>query len=489
MIKKLLLNNSKFFSIILMLLAFCGNVKSQTYTITGNRDAGTLSCGIFVGKNIISIGDGTETPSNLIMNDDLNLTLLGCSTNPLQIIVNNGTIDFSTANKRLYLPEGSSISLLNGGTLNPSGGNGGGCAGNDRIYIGGIILATCQGGAGIVSFEDIIAFEGSGSTISNSPVCVGNSINLSAIPPPKGSPYTYTWYEPSVSPNTSIGTGQNISIASATSGSHIYQVKMYSASLNKTMIANATVVVNSVTGPSAPAVTLTQPTCAVATGTITITTPVTGIQYSINGLTYTTTTTFSSLVSGVYSVTAKNSSGCISSATSTTINAQPTSPAGLSYTVASPSYCVGSLITTNSATLITAGSPAATYAVSPTLPAGLSLNITTGQITGTPTTAVASAGYTVTASNTSGCGTATSVVTITVNALPTAGLTSNDADNTFCAGTSVTFTATGGTSYNFRVGGTTVQNGSTTTYTTSTLTNGQVVDVIVTNASNCVATS
>ncbi|PZX95481.1 hypothetical protein DOS84_02630, partial [Flavobacterium aquariorum] len=40
-------------------------------------------------------------------------------------------------------------------------------------------------------------------------------------------------------------------------------------------------------------------------------------------------------------------------------------PAGLSYTVASPSYCVGTAITANNASLTTAGSPAATYAVSP----------------------------------------------------------------------------------------------------------------------------
>ena len=53
----------------------------------------------------------------------------------------------------------------------------------------------------------------------------------------------------------------------------------------------------------------------------------------------------------------------------------------------------------------------------------------------------------------------------------------------------MTFTAGGGTSYNFRVGGVSIQNGSAHTYTTSSLTNGQVVDVIVTNANGCTATS
>ena len=85
--------------------------------------------------------------------------------------------------------------------------------------------------------------------------------------------------------------------------------------------------------------------------------------------------------------------------------------------------------------------------------------------------------------------TGTSYFTIGKCRPPTATLTSNDSDNTFCAGTSVTFTASGGTNYKFRVDELSVQNSTSSTYTTSTLTNGQVVDVIVTNASGCSATS
>jgi hypothetical protein len=60
---------------------------------------------------------------------------------------------------------------------------------------------------------------------------------------------------------------------------------------------------------------LIQPTCAVATGTITITAPTgTGMTYSINGSTYTNTTgKFTLVPAGTYTVTAKNSDGCISS--------------------------------------------------------------------------------------------------------------------------------------------------------------------------------
>jgi hypothetical protein len=93
--------------------------------------------------------------------------------------------------------------------------------------------------------------------------------------------------------------------------------------------------------------------------------------------------------------------------------------------------------------------------------------------------------------NASGCSATSAVIINTVYTSLTTSLTSSDADNIFCSGTSVTFTASapGGISYNFRVGGVSVQNGTSATYTTSSLTNGQTVDVIASNASGCTAVS
>ena len=78
---------------------------------------------------------------------------------------------------------------------------------------------------------------------------------------------------------------------------------------------------------------------------------------------------------------------------------------------------------------------------------------------------------------------------ITVNPLPVPTLTSSDPDNIFCSGTVITFTATGGVNYNFRINGGSIQNGASPAYITNTLTNGQVVDVIVTSSGGCSATS
>jgi len=75
--------------------------------------------------------------------------------------------------------------------------------------------------------------------------------------------------------------------------------------------------------PKAPAITLIQPTCIEATGTITVVSPTeTGMTYSINGSTYTNTTGIFTLVpAGTYNITSKNSNECISAGTIVTIKA------------------------------------------------------------------------------------------------------------------------------------------------------------------------
>jgi len=88
-----------------------------------------------------------------------------------------------------------------------------------------------------------------------------------------------------------------------------------------------------------------------------------------------------------------------------------------------------------------------------------------------------------------GCAATSDEITNTVNPLPVPTIASSDADNTICEGNSVTFTAGGGTVYNFRMGGTSVQNGTVDSYTTTLLTHGQVVDVIVSDANGCSALS
>ena len=87
-------------------------------------------------------------------------------------------------------------------------------------------------------------------------------------------------------------------------------------------------------------------------------------------------------------------------------------PSSLNYTLNTVSYCANAAITTNSPAFT--GDAATSYSVSPALPTGLTLNTTTGDITGTPTVAAPAADYTVTVNN--ACGNTTRDVNITVTA-------------------------------------------------------------------------
>lgn len=93
-------------------------------------------------------------------------------------------------------------------------------------------------------------------------------------------------------------------------------------------------------------------------------------------------------------------------------------PSGLSYGTNPASYTQFIAIASNTPTVT---GTVVSYSVSPALPAGLSLNTSTGVITGTPTTVTAQATYTVTATNTAGfttCGVVITVPAFTAAALP-----------------------------------------------------------------------
>ncbi len=92
--------------------------------------------------------------------------------------------------------------------------------------------------------------------------------------------------------------------------------------------AATVVTVNPIPGtPSKPVITVVNPNCSLATGTITVNVQTIGESYSFdNGITFQVSNVKSGLVSGIYNVIIKSSSGLNSEATTTTINSQPTLP-------------------------------------------------------------------------------------------------------------------------------------------------------------------
>lgn len=299
-------------------------------TISTSVNASSLTCGttpLISCNGILNIGNGT-TPITLTMNTALDLSCLGT----IQVIINNATLNFQPGNNRLTLAEGSSLSFVNGGTISDVS-----CNASERVYIGNNLLASCNGGGGAdVTFSELVSQGGTGSVTSNSPVCQGNSIAFSAIAPPSNGPYTFAWSGPGLS-LTSYSTTSTFSLTATNSNAGVYTVKMKS---NTGVVSEAvvTVIINTGATTVTPIVSITQPTCTVSTGAITISSPSgTGMTYSTNGLNYTNTTgVFSSMSPGIYGVTAKNSSGCISSATIITVNSLTNTWNGLSWSSGFP---------------------------------------------------------------------------------------------------------------------------------------------------------
>jgi hypothetical protein len=133
--------------------------------------------------------------------------------------------------------------------------------------------------------------------------------------------------------------------------------------------------------------------------------------------------------STTYTVTGTDANGCTNTANvSVTVNALPS----VSASASSNSICTGSSVNLT-------GSGASTYNWMPGNLSGSSVNDSPS----------ASTTYTVSGTDANGC-TNTSTVAVTVNALPTVSATASN--NTICAGSSVTLTGSGATTYNWMPG-------------------------------------
>jgi len=207
--------------------------------------------------------------------------------------------------------------------------------------------------------------------------------------------------------------------------------------------------------PNAPITSLTQPTCATATGTVNVTSPApaTGITYTVAGtspvITAVTngTVVFAGLTPGIYDVTTTNAFSCTSPATSITINAQPATPDAPITSLTQPT-CAVATGTVN----VTSPTPATgiTYTVTGTSPVIAAFTNATGIF------AVLAPGiYDVTTTNAVGCNSLASIITINAQPVtptaPTASLiqptcaviTGTISVTTPVPGTSITYTVTG----------------------------------------------
>ncbi len=281
--------------------------------------------------------------------------------------------------------------------------------------------------------------------------CAGGSVNLTST-----AGTSYLW--------SNGATTQLINATSA--GPYSVQVTNAAGCLSLASTAS-TVTVNSL--PTPPSVSAAGPTTFCVGGSVNLTSSIGATYLWSNGA---LTQTIAATTAGVYSVQVTNASGCqsvASSGTTIVVNSLPATP---TISASGPTtFCAGGSVILTS----TAGS-GNTW----------SNGATTNSIL------VNSAGTYTVFTNNGSCSSANSTgtsVTVTPSVAPSISIVSNDADNTICVGTAVNYTASltnGGASpnYQWQINGTNVGTNSTL-FSTSGLTNGQVVTCVLTSNANC----
>ena len=302
-----------------------------------------------------------------------------------------------------------------------------------------------------------------------------------------GLPATGTWTVTTTPGGfTTTGTGATTTFSGLAAGTYTFKVTNAIGCTSAVSATAATIIAQPET-PSAPIIgAITQPTCALATGSValsglpssgswTVTTTPGGLTATGTGL----TTTFSGLVADTYSFTVTNASGCTSaaSATNATIITQPSPPsAPIVGTITHPTC------TLSTGSVALSGLPASGTWTVTTIPSGLT---TTGTGLITTFSGLAADTYSFTVTNDLNCTSAASATTATINiqpvtpAAPTVGTIIHPTCTT--ATGSVILTGLPSGNWTINPGGIT---GITTSKTISLLASGSYT-FTVTNAVGC----
>ena len=215
-------------------------------------------------------------------------------------------------------------------------------------------------------------------------VAIG-SVVLSGLP--SG---TWTINRTGTSSDSYTGTTSSYTVPELTAGTYAFTV---TNSVGCTSLATRNITINPFIGtPAVPKISITQPTCTVSTGIVTIT-AASGITFSFDGGPYTSNLVYDGLgANTTHTVFAKNGAGCISSVTEAVINAQPVTPvqptlssvtqptcttATGSFTISNYNAAYTYVFTQSSGVINTAGTitaPAGTYTVTAALGACTSID-------------------------------------------------------------------------------------------------------------------
>ncbi|MCI4443284.1 MAG: hypothetical protein JHC39_07240, partial [Lentimicrobium sp.] len=202
------------------------------------------------------------------------------------------------------------------------------------LYTDGVVTAkaatgsNCEGtaSAGVT----VVCVNPSNSLIvtpASKLICSGSTVAVTVQSSESG--IIYQLFNGATASGTSkLGTGSDIILTSAgLSSATTLTVKAIRLGNTCTVTLLNSVAVTIDIAPTTPATTVTQPTCTLATGTITVTVQTAGETYSFdNGSTFQAGNSKSGLVTGSYDVIIKSIGGCSSATTTTAVDAQPVSP-------------------------------------------------------------------------------------------------------------------------------------------------------------------
>jgi hypothetical protein len=307
----------------------------------------------------------------------------------------------------------------------------------DKLSVTAITAATTSTNYGVYYDVTSDCYSPAAKVDVKISACGATSVDLTAYQASFNAVGTLEWH------TNSAGTAKVTDPSAVTGGPGVtYFLFDNTGTLTR---LNEVVIVSIIPVPSAPTASATlQPTCSVATGTIKVTGPTeTGMSYSIDGSTYTNTDgIFTFIATGLYSVTAKNAVGCVSSTSSVTINAQPATPSAPTASLTQPTCSTATgTITVNTP----ANGAGVTYTVTGTAPVVAAVSNSTGTFSG-----LAAGIYDVTTSLATDPNTCISPATsVTINAqpatpsAPAASVTAQPTCSTATGTITVTITVTG----------------------------------------------
>jgi hypothetical protein len=341
-------------------------------------------------------------------------------------------------------------------------------------------------------------------TTGSNPGCAGGSLTFTATPTNGGTTPFYQWKVDGTNAGTNSAT---FSTSSLTNGQLVTCVMTSNAACASPTTATSNAITISITANVTPSVAIalttgSNPGCAGGSLTFTAT-PTNGgatpfYQWKVDGTnagTNSATFTSSSLTNGQVVICVITSNAACASPTTATSNAitisitaNVTPSVAIALTTGSNPGCSGSSLTFTATPTNGGVSPAYQWKVDGTNAGTNSATFSTSSLTNGQLVTCVMTSNAACASPTTATSNAITI-SITANVTPSVAIALTTGSNPGCAGSSLTFTATptnGGAtpSYQWKVNGTNAGTNSAT-FTTSSLTNGQLVTCVMTSNAAC----